>query len=328
MKTLVTGGTGFVGSAVVRALLAREHAVRVLCRADADRTNLRGLDVEVVQGDLCDPASLKAALAGARVLFHAAADHRLWVREPDTLYQSNVTGTLDLLSAAMDAGVQRAVYTSSAAVLGSVPGGGSADEDTPSRLADMPGHYTRSKFIAEEQVRRRVRDEGWPVVIVNPSTPVGPRDIRPTPTGGLVLEAARGRLPAYVDAGINVVHVDDVANGHVLALERGEVGQRYILGGENMTLHDILAEVARLNGRSPPRLRLPRGAVVPVALVSELLCRLGAGEPLATVEGLRMARRRMYFSSDRARRSLGYGPRPAQEAIRDAVAWFRERGRL
>ena len=192
----------------------------------------------------------------------------------------------------------------------------------------MAGHYTRSKFIAEEQVRRHVRDEGWPVVIVNPSTPVGPRDIKPTPTGRLVLEAARGRVPAYVDTGINVVHVDDVATGHLLALERGEVGERYILGGENMTLRDILAEVARLNGRSPPRMRVPHAAVLPVAVVSELLCRLRGGEPLATVEGLRMARKRMYFSSDRARRSLGYGPRPAQEAIRDAVAWFRERGRM
>jgi dihydroflavonol-4-reductase len=329
MTVLVTGATGFVGSAVARALLLRGDTVRVLVRPNSDGANLEGLDVERVTGDLRDPASLAPAVEGARVVFHVAADYRLWAPEPDDLYQSNVTGTLSLFSAAAAAGVERLVYTSSVATLGLMPAGGSATEDTPSRLEQMIGHYKRSKFIAEDQVRRRVREDGWPVVIVNPSTPIGPRDIKPTPTGRMVLDAARGRMPAYVDTGLNVVHVDDVAAGHLLALERGEVGERYILGGENMSLEDILAEVARLTSREAPRVRLPHLAVLPVAALSELWCRFtGRGEPLATVDGVRMAMKHMYFSSEKASHALGYQPRPAQEAIRDAVAWFREQGRL
>jgi len=329
MSVLVTGATGFVGSAVARALLARGERVRVLCRPASDPRNLDGLAVERVPGDLRDPGSLAPAVAGARVVFHVAADYRLWVREPDELYQSNVTGTLELLAASVAAGVERIVYTSSVATLGLPPPGGVADEDTPSSLAQMIGHYKRSKYIAEDQVRRRVRELGWPVVIVNPSTPIGPRDVKPTPTGRMILDAARGRVPAYVDTGLNVVHVDDVAAGHLLALERGAIGERYILGGENMSLHAILAEVAALTGRAPPRIRLPHRAVLPVAVASELWCRLrGGGEPLATVDGVRMAMKHMYFRSDRAREALGYTARPAREAIRDAVAWFREQGLL
>jgi dihydroflavonol-4-reductase len=329
MTTLVTGGTGFVGSAVVRSVLAQGGTARVLCRPSADTSNLRGLDVEIAYGDLRDPASLREAVVGCRAVFHVAADYRLWVREPDELYQNNVTGTLDLLAAAAESGVQRIVYTSSVATLGLPGNGRSGDENTPSSLADMVGHYKRSKFIAEDQVRRHVQREGWPVVIVNPSTPVGPRDVKPTPTGRMVLDAARGRMPAFVDTGLNVVHVDDVAAGHLLALERGVEGERYILGGENMSLKDILVEVARLTGRAPPRVCLPHLAVLPLAAVSELWCRLrGHGEPLATMDGVRMAMKHMYFSSDKARRELGYAPRPAQEALRDAVAWFRAHARL
>ncbi len=329
MTALVTGATGFLGSAVVRALLARGDPVRVLCRARGDRSNLEGLQVEIATGDLREPASLARAVRGCRTLFHVAADYRLWAREPDDLYQVNVTGSLDLLTAATAAGVARIVYTSSVASLGLRPDGKPADEEVPVSLAQMVGHYKRSKYIAEDQVRRRIRAHGWPVVIVNPSTPVGPRDVRPTPTGRLILDAARGRVPAFVDTGLNVVHVDDVAAGHVLALERGREGERYILGGEDMSLEAILAEVARLTGRPPPRLRLPHLAALPVAAVSELWCRLrGRGEPLATVDGVRMARKHMYFTSARAERELGYRARPALEAIRDAVAWFREHRRL
>jgi dihydroflavonol-4-reductase len=329
VTVLLTGASGFVGSAVARALLARGRSVRALCRPGSERANVEGLDLEVVHGDLRDPASLERAVRGCRTLFHVAADYRLWVREPDELYQSNVTGTLDLIAAAVAAGVERVVYTSSVATLGLDPTGAPADEDTPCALEQMVGHYKRSKFIAEEQVRRRIAADGWPVVIVNPSTPVGPRDIKPTPSGRMILDAARGRVPAFVDTGLNVVHVDDVAAGHLLALERGVEGRRYVLGGENMSLQAILSQVAVRCAREPPRLRLPHLAVMPVAVVSELWCRLrGRGEPLATVDGVRMAMKHMYFSSARAQRELGYRARPASEAIRDAVAWFRDQGRL
>ena len=329
MTTLVTGATGLVGSAVARALLARGERVRVLCRPAGARANLQGLDVEIHEGDLREPLSLAGAVAGCRALFHVAADYRLWVREPDELYQANVTGTLELLAAAAAAGVERIVYTSSVATLGLNADGTPADERTPVDPQRMIGHYKRSKYIAEDQVRRRVAGEGWPVVIVNPSTPVGPGDVRPTPSGRVLLDAARGRVPAYVDTGLNLVHVDDVAAGHLLALERGRVGERYILGGDDMSLREILTAVASLCGRRPPAVRLPHLAALPVAAASELWCRVrGRGEPLATLDGVRMSMKRMYFSSARAEAELGYRARPAMEAIRDAVEWFREQGML
>ena len=229
---------------------------------------------------------------------------------------------------AVAAGVQRIVYTSSVATLGVRRDRQPADETTPVGFDDMIGHYKRSKYLAEQLVLARVRDEEWPVVIVNPSTPIGPRDVRPTPTGRMVLDAARGKLPAYVDTGLNVVHVDDVAEGHLLAFDDGKVGERYILGGENMGLREILAEVASLAGRAPPTLRLPHIAVIPVAYASEIAARLFGGEPLATVDGVRMARKCMFFSCAKARRDLGYAPRPAREALADAVEWFRSCGYL
>ncbi|MCP5151274.1 MAG: NAD-dependent epimerase/dehydratase family protein [Ectothiorhodospiraceae bacterium] len=326
MTTLVTGASGFVGAAVVRRLLARGEAVRVLVRATSDRRNLAGLDVEVALGDLTAPATLAAAVRGARHLYHVAADYRLWVRDPGPLYAANVEGTEALLRAAGDAGIERIVYTSSVATLGLRTDGRPADEDTPVRLDDMIGHYKRSKFLAEARVDA-LAAAGLPVVIVNPSTPVGPRDVKPTPTGRMILDAARGKMPAYVDTGLNVVHVDDVAEGHLLAMEHGVAGQRYILGGENLTLREILHAVARAAGRTPPRVRLPHGAVLPVAVVAEAWARLsGRGEPLATVDGVRMARKRMFFDSARAERELGYRTRPAQAAIDDAVAWFEQAG--
>lgn len=323
---LVTGASGFVGSAVVRALLAQGRAVRVLLRPDSDRRNLSGLAVEMRQGSLEDHASLAAALDGSGALFHVAADYRLWVRDPDAMYRANVEGTRALMEAALAAGIERIVYTSSVAVLGLRPDGGAADETTPSTLADMIGPYKRSKFLAEEAVKALVRERRLPAVIVNPSTPIGPRDLKPTPTGRMIVEAASGRMPAFVDTGLNLVHVDDVASGHLLAEARGEIGERYILGGENLSLAEILRRIAALAGRKPPRLALPIPALWPVALVAEAAGRITGREPFVTLDGLRMARHKMYFSSEKAKRALGYAPRPAEQGLADAIAWFRQAG--
>jgi dihydroflavonol-4-reductase len=329
MTTLVTGATGFVGSAVLRALLARGETVRALVRPSSNRRNLDGLPVEVAIGDLTDRRSLSQAVRGCQAVFHVAADYRLWAARPADLYRNNVEGTRLLLEAAGEAGVVRIVYTSSVATLGILPNGEPADETTPAVLADMIGHYKRSKYVAEQTVRELVERSGLPAVIVNPAAPIGPRDIRPTPTGRMVLEAARGRVPAWVDTGLNVVHVDDVAEGHLLAFERGRIGQRYILGSENLALGEILGMIARLVGRRPPRLRLPPGLILPLAHLAEIAARLrGAGEPLLTTDGLRMARKRMYFSSALAERELGFRGRPALEALRDALAWYRGHGDL
>lgn len=325
--SLVTGASGFVGSAVTRALLAAGHRVRVLLRPGSDRRNVHGLSVEVAIGDLAEPATLRAALKGCDALFHVAADYRLWARRPQELYTHNVDGTVALMQAARTAGLARIVYTSSVATLGIRPDRRPADEDTPVALADMIGHYKRSKFLAEGAVRRLVTEHGLPAVIVNPSTPVGPRDIKPTPTGRMILDATCGRLPAYVDTGLNIVHVDDVAQGHLQAFDRGAVGERYILGGEDLTLREILARIAALTGRPAPRLRLPHAAVLPIAYLSEAWAWLtGSREPRATVDGVRMSRKHMFFSSDKARRELGYSPRPADEALRDAIRWFLDNG--
>ena len=328
MSVLVTGASGFVGSAVARKLVMRGESVRVLVRKSSDRRNLEGLEAEVVEGDLRDPASLARALEGCASLYHVAADYRLWTRKPGELYQNNVEGSKNIVLAACEAGVRRIVYTSSVAVLGINKDASPGDEETAVSLDDMIGHYKRSKYLAEEAVRALIAERGAPVVIVNPSTPIGPRDVKPTPTGRLVLEAASGKMPAYVDTGLNVAHVDDVAQGHLLAFDKGEVGERYVLGGDDMTLKEILFEVARLAGRKPPRVRLPHTMVMPVAAVSQIWARAFGGEPMATLDGIRMARKKMYFSSAKAKRALGYRPRPGIEALADAVAWFREQGYL
>lgn len=323
MIILVTGATGFVGSRLARLLCERGERVRVLARPGGDRRNLAGLDVEIAEGDLRDADSLAAAAAGVGTLFHCAADYRLWTRDPRELYASNVEGTRRLMQAALTAGVGAVVYTSSVATLGTHPDGSPADERTPVSIDNMIGHYKRSKFLAEEVVSNMVREAGLPAIIVNPSAPVGPGDIKPTPTGRMIRDAARGRIPAYVDTGLNIVHVDDVAAGHLQALAHGQVGERYVLGGDDMSLRDILVHIAGLTGRPGPRLRLPRQLLYPVAAVSELTARLFDGrEPQVTIDGLKMSRKRMYFSSDKARRELGYQPRPAREALADAVAWF------
>jgi dihydroflavonol-4-reductase len=320
---LVTGASGFVGSAVVRRLLAAGRRVRVLLRPSSDRANVAGLDLDIRLGSLEDHASMQAALAGSGALFHVAADYRLWVRDPAAMHRANVDGTRALMEAALAAGIERIVYTSSVATLGLTPDGTSADESTPSTLADMVGPYKRSKFLAEEVVKDLVREKRLPAVIVNPSTPIGPRDVKPTPTGRLIVEAAAGRMPAYVDTGLNLVHVDDVADGHLLAEARGTIGERYILGGENLDLGEILRRIATIAGRKPPRLKLPIAPLWPLALVAEGVGRLTGHEPFITLDGLRMARKKMFFSSEKARRALGYAPRPADAALADAVQWFR-----
>ena len=325
MKALVTGATGFVGAAVARLLCERGWQVRALVRAASDPRNLQALPLELATGDLTDPPSLTRAVEGCQALFHVAADYRLGVADPRPLYRSNIEGTRNVLDAARRAGVMRIVYTSSVATVGIPADGSPGTEDTPVALGDMVGHYKRSKFLAEELVRELVQ-AGAPVVIVNPSTPIGPGDVKPTPTGQMVVDAAAGRTPAYVDTGLNVVHVDDVAAGHLLAFERGRIGERYILGGENMTLREILVQICRLAGRSPPRIRLPHSALLPVAYASEALARLTGGRTRVTVEAVRLARKHMYFSSARAASELGYRWRPPARAFADALLWFRQQG--
>ena len=326
MTTLVTGANGFVGSALARQLLQRGHEVKALVRPGSDRRNLENLDIALVEGDLTDAASLKRAVDGCRVLFHVAADYRLWIPDPERMYRTNVDGTRELLRAAADAGAGRIVYTSSVATLGINPDRTPADETTPVALADMVGHYKRSKFLAEQAVRELVEEQGLPAVIVNPSTPVGPRDVKPTPTGRIILDTLRRKMPAYVDTGLNIAHVDDVAAGHLLAFDRGEPGKRYILGGENLSLKTILGIICNHTGLTPPRLRLPHNAVYPFAWLAEKWALVSGKEPFATVDGVKMAKKFMYFSSARAQQELGYDPRPARLAIEDAINWFRENG--
>lgn len=328
MTILVTGVTGFLGSAVARCLLAEGKNVRTIARPGGDRRNLAGLPIEVIEGDYTDPACQRRAVAGITALYHVAADYRLWVPDPQTMFRTNVEGTAGLIRAAADAGAGRIVYTSSVATLGLPADGSAGDEETPVSFADMVGPYKQSKFKAEVAVRDLVAREGAPVVIVNPSTPVGPRDVKPTPTGRLILEAAAGRMPAYVDTGLNIVHVDDVARGHLLAMAQGRVGERYVLGGADMTLRAILATVAAHAGRRPPRVRLAPWMVLPIAWCAEAVARVTGREPLATVDGVRLARKLMYFRSDKAQAELGYTARPAAGAIAEAIDWFAAAGYL
>ena len=323
---LVTGATGFVGSAVARALKARGVAVRALARAESPRRNLEGLDAEVVVGDMRSGEDMAGALRGARWLFHVAADYRLWARDPEEIVRNNLQGTSAVMQAALAAGVEKVVYTSSVATLSlrQVP----ADETAPLAEAEAIGAYKRSKLVAERLVETLVAERRLPAVIVSPSTPIGPRDVRPTPTGRIIVEAASGRIPAFVDTVLNLVHVDDVAEGHWLALQKGRVGERYILGGQDVSLREMLGEIARQVGRKPPTVNLPRAPLYPLAVIAEGLARITGREPFLTTDALKMSRHRMFFSSAKAERALGYQARPYALALADALAWFRQEGYL
>jgi dihydroflavonol-4-reductase len=326
-KVLVTGASGFVGSAVARLLVERGFAVRALVRSDRPQTHLAGFDIEFVQGDLRDADAVRKAMAGVRFVFHVAADYRLWARNPAEIIDNNMLSTRLVMEEALRAGVERIVYTSSVATLKTGPTGETHDESVSLEEHQVIGTYKMSKLLAERLVLEKAAG-GLPVTIVNPSTPIGPRDVKPTPTGRLIVEAAAGRVPAFVETGLNMVHVDDVAAGHLAALERGRTGERYILGGQNASLSEILATIAGEVGRRPPRVKIPRRAVFPIAVAAQAVARHTGREPFITVDGLRMSKNRMFFTAAKAERELGFRARPYAEGIRDAIAWFREAGYL
>ena len=327
-KVLITGASGFVGSAVARKLIEAGFSVRALVRPASPRAHLERLGLEFYEGDLRDRNSIDRAVAGMRYVFHVAADYRLWARDPREIFASNVEGTRILMEAAMRAGVERVVYTSSVATIALRPDGTAADESIPLREDQGIGAYKRSKIAAERLVEAMVAEQGLAAVIVNPSTPIGPCDVRPTPTGRIIVEAARGRIPAFVDTGLNLVHVDDVGAGHLAALHRGKIGERYILGGQNVVFSQMLADIAGLVGRRAPRIRLPWRTLLPIAYVAEAVANVTGREPLTTLDGVRLAKYRMFFASGKAETDLGYSSRPYHEGIEDALRWFRDAGYL
>jgi dihydroflavonol-4-reductase len=326
MKVLVTGATGFVGNHVARQLVDAGNSVRVLVRKSSNPILLEDLRAERSEGDLRDILSLARALKGVHRVFHVAADYRLWSRNPDEIYQSNVAGTRALFEAARQEGVQKIVYTSTVATIvtpsvnGALP-----NEDTHATLDQMVGHYKRSKFMAELDAIKAAAD-GLPVVIVNPTTPVGPGDGKPTPTGRIIVDFLNGKMPAYVDTGLNIAAVEDIAAGHLLAAEKGRVGERYLLGARNMTLKEILDALAAITGLPAPRVRLPHAVAIAAAHASEFFARITGGEPQIPLEGAKMSRYRMFVSSDKASRELGYTPGPVEPAFERAVGWYRDHG--
>jgi dihydroflavonol-4-reductase len=326
-RVVVTGASGFVGSSVARALVARGFDVRAVLRSTSPRANVENIGCEIVEGDMRDKPSMARALQGARYLFHVAADYRLWARDPNEIVRNNLEGTRATMEAAAEAGVEKIVYTSSVATLKPIEGA-SADETSRHDERTVIGAYKRSKVVAERLVEKMVAEQGLPAIIVSPSTPIGPRDIRPTPTGRIIVEAATGKIPAFVDTGLNLVHVDDVAEGHLLALDKGEIGERYILGGEDVTLQQMLAVIAGLANRRPPRVKLPRGPLYPLAYAAEAVARITNREPFITADALNMSKYRMFFSSAKATRALGYRARPYREGLADAMEWFGNHGYL
>ena len=327
-QILITGATGFVGSAVAKNLCEAGFAVRALVRRGSPRAHLASLELELIEGDLRDRASIARAMHGVRYVFHVAADYRLWARDKREIFAANVDGTRNVMDAALRAGAERVVYTSSVATLALRPDGAPADESVALSEGQGIGAYKRSKIAAERLVDAMVANDGLPAVIVNPSTPIGPRDVKPTPTGRIIVEAARGRIPGFVDTGLNLVHVDDVAEGHLAALRRGVIGQRYILGGTNVPFAEMLADIARLVGRPPPRLRIPRAVALPVAYAAEAMAWLTGREPFATVDGIRMSAHHMFFTAAKAERELGFRARPYLQGLEDAIRWFRDAGYL
>ena len=327
-KILVTGASGFVGSAVARKLVEAGFSVRALVRGTSPRAHLAGLSLDFFEGDLRDRKSVERAIAGMRYAFHVAADYRLWARDPSEIFASNVEGTRNLMEEAMRAGVERVIYTSSVATIALRTDGMAADETSPLREDQGIGAYKRSKIAAERLVEAMVAERGLAAVIVNPSTPIGPGDVRPTPTGRIIIEAAKGRIPAFLDTGLNLVHVDDVASGHLAALRHGKIGERYILGGQDVLFSQMLRDIAGLVGRRAARVRLPWRALIPVAFVAEAVANVTGREPFATLDGVYMAKYRMFFASTKAEQELGYRSRRYTEGIDDAVRWFRDAGYL
>ena len=324
MKALVTGATGFIGAAVTRCLLERGLDIRVLVRRDSDLRNLGGLKVEQVHGDLRDSATLRQALRGCRQLYHVAAHYALWAKDPQVFYDINVTGTRTLMEAAQDGGIERIVYTSTIGAIGLPPEGGPGAEDTPVSLDQMVGHYKRSKFLAEQEVLA-LAQAGLPVVIVNPSAPVGPRDIKPTPTGQVIVDFMKGRMPAYIETGMNVIDVEDVAVGHLRAMEKGRIGERYILGHRNLSLHELFTILSRLTGVPAPRVKLPRWSILPLAYANQWIADyLTHKPPRIPLEGIKMAKYVMHYDCSKAIRELDLPQTPVEVALEKAVRWFRD----
>jgi len=325
MKVFVTGATGFIGASLVRELLSEGCSVRALVRPGSDRRNLAGLDLELWEGDLRDRGSLEQGLAGCETLYHAAADYRLWTRRPADMYEINVDGTRNILEAALSRGLSRVVYTSSVGTLGNPGNGVPGNESTPVTLADMVGHYKKSKFLAEREAESFVA-RGVPLVIVNPSTPVGALDVKPTPTGKIIVDFLNRRMPAYLDTGLNLIDVTDCARGHLLAARHGRVGEKYILGNENLTLREIFAMLAEITGLPAPRVRLPYTPILLAAYVNEAISRVTRREPLIPLAGVQMARKFMFFDASKAVSELGLPQSPVAGALRKAVEWFRANG--
>ena len=327
-NVLVTGATGFIGSAVAKALCEAGFAVRTVARPASPRHHLATLDLQFYEGDLRDRAAVRQAMAGVQYIFHLAADYRLWARNPSTILQNNFLITRNVMEEALRAGAERIVYTSSVATLAVDPDGGAADESMPLVEKAGIGAYKRSKIAAERLVERLVSQEGLPAIIVNPSTPIGPRDVRPTPTGRIIVQGATGRIPGFVDTGLNLVHVDDVAAGQLCALRNGKIGERYILGGQNVPFAQMVKDISRLVARRPPRLRIPRAIAITIAYAAESVACVTGREPFATVDGVRMAKHCMYYSSQKAERELGFRARPYMDGLADAIRWFRDAGYL
>ncbi len=323
----MTGATGFLGSAILRRLTLEDADVKVLIRQNSNRSNLKGQNAEICFGDLLDIKSLEKAVRGCNILIHTAADYRIWAQNPDEIIESNVQGTKNIMAVAGSAGVSKIIYTSSVAALGSSRTPGGTTEDTPSSIEEKIGTYKKSKFLAEMDVLEMHKNDGLPVIIVNPSAPIGPRDIKPTPTGQLVVRAASGKIPVYVDSGLNVVHVDDVADGHLLAMQRGKEGERYILGGENLTLLQILTIIADITGQKPPNVKIPHELALSIAYVSELWARyISHNEPFATIDSVKMAKKPMFYNSHKAITELGYKTRPIKQAFVESINWYKEYG--
>ena len=325
MKALVTGATGFVGGAVARALVRRGIDVRVIARGGSDLQNLQGLPHELVKGDLRDQTSLRNALTGCSHLYHVAAHYALWAKDPSVFYDVNVIGTKNLLEAARDVGTDRIVYCSTIGAIGLPPSGGLGTEETPVSLEQMAGHYKRSKYLAEQEVLKLAK-AGLPVVIVNPSAPVGAADVKPTPTGQIVVDFMKGRMPAYIETGLNIVDVDDVAAGHLLAMEKGRTGERYILGGKNLMLREVLEILSRLSGVKAPTIKLPRLAILPLAYMNLWVANMTGQPPRIPLEGVKMAKYKMHYDCSKAIRELGIPQTPPEVALEKAVRWFRDHG--